>query len=294
MENTKPAKHMPTSVLARQEDGTVQLTITIPQETVQAGREEALRHLTENLEIPGFRKGKAPQDVALKHIETQKLYEHMLQHLLPEVYTQAVEEHKLQPILSPRFELISIEEGKNWQVRAITCELPQINLGNYKETVRADLATEKIWVPGKNESKKEQTKEEKEQEIIKALIEKIEVKVPKLLVEEEVNHRLSHLLDQVQKLGLTVEQYLSSTGKTVEQVKTEYARQAEDSIKLELILTKIAEEEKLKAEDSEVEEIIKATGDEKLKESLSSPQQKRLIKGVLLRRKSLDTLAALV
>lgn len=294
MKDKKGSKRVPASVLARQEDGTVQLTITIPQEAVQANKEEALRHLVENLEIPGFRKGKAPRDVALKHVETQKLYEHMLQHLLPEVYVQAVEEHKLQPILAPRFELISMDENRDWQVRAITCELPQINLGNYKETVRAALASGKIWIPGKSENKKEPTREEKEQEIIKALIEKIEVKVPKLLVEEEVNHRLSHLLDQVQKLGLTVEQYLSSTGKTVEQVKTEYARQAEDSIKLELILTKIAEEEKLKAEDSEVEEIIKATGDEKLKETLSSPQQKRLIKGVLLRRKSLDTLTALV
>lgn len=294
MKDKKINKHIPVSVLARQEDGTVQLTITISQEAVQASKEEALRHLVENLEIPGFRKGKAPRDVALKHVETQKLYEHMLQRLLPKVYVQAIEEHKLQPILAPRFELISMDENKDWQVRAITCELPQINLENYKETVRAALAAGKIWVPGKNEGKKEQTREEKEQEIIKALIEKIEVKVPKLLVEEEVNHRLSHLLDQVQKLGLTVEQYLSSTGKTVEQVKTEYALQAEDSIKLELILNKIAEEEKLKAEDSEVEEIIKATGDEKLKESLSSPQQKRLIKGVLLRRKSLDTLAALV
>lgn len=290
-----------TSVLARQEDGTIQLTITIPEAAVRANKEEAFKHLVENLEIPGFRKGKAPQDVALKHIDTQKLYEHMLQHLLPEAYALVIEEHKLQPILAPRFELLSIEEGKDWQVRAITCELPQINLGDYKQTITGALAGKKIWVPGKDNPSTSSgsktdgpTREEKEQEVIKTLVEKIEVKIPKLLIEEEVNHRLSRLLEQVQKLGLTIEQYLSSTGKTVDQVRAEYKKTAEDSIKLELSLNKIAQEEKLEVGDSEVQEVIAATGDAATQEALAAPQQKRLIKGTLLRRKALDRLVGLV
>lgn len=275
----------------------MQLTIIILKEVVQANKEEAFRHLVENLEIPGFRKGKAPQDVALKHIDTQKLYEHMLQHLLPEAYAAAVEEHKLQPVLAPRFELVTVEENKDWQIRAITCELPEINLGDYKETIKGTLASKKIWIPGKDNpstSSGSKTREEKEQEVIKTLIEKTEVKIPKLLLEEEVNHRLSRLLEQVQKLGLTIEQYLASTGKTVEQVRSEYTRQAEDSIKLELSLNKIAQEEKLKVLDSEVEEVIGTTGDTKTQEAFSTPYQRRLIKSTLLRRKALDRLVSLV
>lgn len=283
-----------TSVLARQEDGTIQITITIPQEVVRINKEEAFKYFVENLEIPGFRKGKAPQDVALKHIDTQKLYEHMLQRLLPEVYASSIEEHKLQPVLAPRFELLSTEEGKDWQVRAITCELPEINLRDYKQNIKTGVATGKIWVPGKDEGKKEPTREEREQEIIKTLIEKTEVKIPKLLVEEEVNHKLSRLLEQVQKLGLTIEQYLSSTGKTAEQLREEYWRQAQDSIKLELSLNKVAQDEKLEVQDSEIKEVIQATGDQKTQEALSTPYQKRLIKGALLRRKALDRLANLV
>lgn len=287
-----------TSVLARQEDGTLQITITIPQDVVRANKEEAFKYFVENLEIPGFRKGKAPQDVALKHIDTQKLYEHMLQHLLPEAYASSVEEHKLQPVLAPRFELLSTEEGRDWQVRAITCELPEINLGDYKQNIKAGAATGKIWVPGKGENKNPPNggpaREEREQEIIKTLIEKTEVKIPKLLIEEEVNHKLSRLLEQVQKLGLTIEQYLSSTGKTVEQLREEYWHQAQDSIKLELSLNKVAQEEKLEVQDNEIEEVVKATGDQKTQEALSTSYQKRLIKGALLRRKALDRLANLV
>lgn len=290
-----------TSVLARQDDGTVQITMTIPNEIVQKKKGEALGHITETLEVSGFRKGKVPQDIALKHIDTEKLYEYTLQHLLPEAYALAREEHKLQPILAPRFELLSIEEGKDWQVRAITCELPQINLGDYKQTITGALAGKKIWVPGKinpsaspGQGKKEGTREEKEQEVIKTLIEKTEVKIPKLLIEEEVNHRLSRLLEQVQKLGLTIEQYLASTGKIVDQVRDDYARQAEEAIKLELVLTEVAKEQKIEVSDEEIDKLIDSTGDDKTKEALSTASQKRLIRLTLMRRKALDNLISLV
>lgn len=306
------------SVVAKQDDGTVQITITIPNELVREKKEEALSHITETLEVSGFRKGKVPQDIALKHIDTQKLYEHTLQRLLPEAYADAIEEHKIQPILAPRFELLSIKEDSDWQIRAITCELPKVNLGDYKQTIKGALAGKKIWIPHSSLSDEaarpqsrtagkdnpstgsgsktggEPTREEKEQEVIKTLIEKTEVKTPKLLIEEEVNHRLSNLLDQVQRLGLSVEQYLASTGKTVDQIREDYAKQAEEAIKLELLLTEIAKEQKIEVSDEEIDKLIDATGDDKTKETLSSPSQKRLIKSTLMRRKALDNLISLV
>lgn len=278
------------STLARQDDGTVQLTLSIPYELVKDKREEALKHLIETLEVPGFRKGKAPKDVALKHIEQQQLYNHMLQHLLPEAYAQAVDEHNLQPILAPRFELVSMEEGEDWQVRATTCELPEVDLGDYKKVILGLARKQGIWVPGKDKDKKEPTREEKEQQVMKTLLEEVELTIPKLLVEEEVNHRLSQLLDQVQRLGITVEQYLSSTGRTIDQLKADYAMQAEQSIKLEILLNKIAEEEGIKIEDKEVEEVLKASG----QKGEADPRQAQLIRSVLKRRKALDKLIRLI
>lgn len=287
------------STLARQDDGTVQLTITIPYVHVQKAREEALRHLIEGIEIPGFRKGKAPQDVALKHIEQQQLLNHTLQHLLPQSWAQAAEEHKLEPVLAPRFELISINEGEDWSVRAITCELPKVKLGDYKKKILGMARAGDIWTPAKGDPKKQGsgknlTREEKEQKIIQALLEIADTDVPRLLVEEEVNHKLSRLLEQVQRLGITIERYVASTGKTIEQIKEEYAQQAQNSIKLELVLNKLAEEEKVEIEDKEIEEIIKASGNEQAEEALSSPQQKRIIQSVLARRKALDKLVVLL
>lgn len=281
------------SAIARHDDGTVQLTITIPRNLVEGKRNEALEHIIANLDMPGFRKGKAPKDVAEKKINEQELWEHTLQHLLPEVYSDAVEDHNLKPILAPKFQLSKANPGEDWEVIVTTCEYPEVDLGNYEETVRKNIKSADIWVPGKDEQKREVTQEEKQQRVIKALLESVDLQIPKPLVEEEVNHKMARLVQQTEKLGLSVEQYLSSTGQNVEQVRERYASEAEQAIKLELILNKVAEEKDLKATDEEVETMIAATGDEQTQKALSTPQQKEMIRKIIERNKALKELEAL-
>ncbi len=288
------------AVLARLDDGTVQITLSIPVERVQVAQEQVIKEFVENIEVPGFRKGKAPADLAAKRLDKQAIYEHTLQHLLPEFYADAVQEHNLKPVLAPRFELVSVAEDKDWVVRAVTCELPEIKLGDYKKNVREKVSKTEIWTPGKEkDTDKEQSREQKEQEVIKALVESISFKMPAPLVEEEVNHKLSQLLDQVQRLGLTVEQYLASTGRTIEALKAEYAQQAEDSIKVVLLLNSVSENEKLTVSDDEVQEVVNASlasvgNDAQSRAQVESPDQKRLIYSVLMRRKALDVLVNLI
>lgn len=291
---TTAKKNNTRTVLARLEDGTLQITFVLPYETVQKVRESQLKRLVEGMQLPGFRKGKAPKDLAMNHVDKQRLYELTLQHLLPEYYTKAMVEHNLKPVLQPRFELVSVEEEKDWTIRAITCELPEINLGDYKKKIAA-AAKPEIWTPAKGDPKanNKPSREEKEQQIIKALLETTNVNLPKLLLDEEVNHKLAQLLDQVQKLGLTVEQYLASTGKSLEQIRLEYARQSEESIKLVLILNRVAQEEGLQVTDSEIEAVISATAQAQgpqTQAAMSTPEQRALIRAVLFRRKALDSL----
>lgn len=290
------------SILARTSDGTLQITLTLPIEQVEKTREHVLKEIIEALVVPGFRKGKAPTDIAMQHIDKQKLYEQTLQRFLPQAYAFALVEYKIQPILQPRFELISVEEGKDWSVRAITCEAPSVKIGDYKTEIIGKVKAAKIWVPGKDDNtstkqndSKIQAPEAKEQEAIKALLEVVEVKIPKLLIEEEVNHRLAQLLDQVQRLGMSIEQYLSSTGRNIETMRTDYAKQAEDSIKLVVALNKVAEDQKIEIAENEIDGVISASktasGNE---ENVDKPEQRRLIRSVLLRRKALDQLVSLV
>lgn len=287
------AASSPMSVLARTDDGTIQVTLTIPHELVQTKKEDALRALTEKLDIPGFRKGKAPRDIAQKRIDKQDLYNEMLSRLLPDVYADSVQEHNLRPILAPRFEILSISDDDAWTVRAVTCELPTVEIGDYKKAVKEELQLKKIWTPtnGDETREKEETQEDKEQKVLDAIIKSAKAQIPQVLVEEEVNHKLSKLVDQTQRLGLTVEQYLASTGKTIEGLRAEIAQQAQESIKLELALNQIADVENVTVEEAEVDQLVKASGGNKTEHV--NPQQKAMISGVLKRRKALDRLIGL-
>ena len=292
-----PTRSSGSSVLAREDDGTIQLTLTIPNSQVQIKKEEALKALSEKIDLPGFRKGKVPKDIAEKRIDKQDLYNEMLSRLLPDVYADAVEANKLRPILAPRFEIVSIDEENDWTVRAITCELPEVEVGDYKKYV----AGTKIWTPQdakKNPSTsghaptagQEDSREVREQKILESIIANSKATISKALIEEEINHKLSRLVDQTQKLGLSVEQYLSSTGKTIESLKLELAEQAQEAITLELALNQIANEEGISVTDEDVTKTIGAADKD---QQQVTDQQRAMISGVLKRRKALDRLMSL-
>lgn len=276
---------MITSTLAKTEDGTVQITFTIPFETLAKAREDALKEYAKDIDVPGFRKGKAPLEKIRQRVPEGSLIEHTLSHLLPKALGQVISENKIRPAIYPKFELIKAKEDEAWEVRALTCEVPMVELGDYKQSLR--LRSKK--------NQKEPSREEKEQEVIKTLLETIKVNIPKLLIDEEVNARLSSLLDKIEKLGLTLDSYLASLGKTPETLRSEYQVQAKNTIALDLILSSIAQEEKMDIKETEVDAAIKAAGaDPKVAERLNTPEQRRLIRGVLARRAALDSLSALL
>ena len=104
---------------------------------------------------------------------------------------------------------------------------------------------------------------------------------------------LSRLIDQTGRLGLTVEQYLASAGKTQEQLRAEYQKQAENSLKTELILASIADEQNVTVKDEEVEKMIQATPDEKARKAMNNPAQKAYLKQLLRKRTVIDSLLKL-
>jgi len=287
-----------TSVIAKESDGNIQITFTIPFGVVKSAQEETIKELAKDTEIPGFRKGNAPLDKVAEKIPQNKLIEHSLAHILPKALSETITENKLKIAVYPKYELVSAEEGKDWQIRAITCELPEVNLGDYKKTISGASHASAIWTPdkGKPEEKKEPTREEKEQIVVKTLLETVKVTIPKILIEEEADSRLSSLLARLEKLGLALESYLSSMGKKAEDLRADYANQAKDAISLDLILSKIAETEEIKIDPKEVESAFKmsqATKEDKDEPGANEENQKRYIESILKRRAALDFLIKL-
>jgi len=286
--------------VAKSKDGTIQITFNIPFKDIKKTREVVAKDIGKDLELPGFRKGKAPLNKLLSHIPQNTLVENVLRAILPESLGKAITEHKIKPAIYPKFELISAKEGENWQVRGITCELPEVKLGNYKKIISDAAKTDAIWTPGskgsdkKVDEKKVLSREEKEQKVIKVLGESINIVIPKPLTDEEVNRRLSDLLQRIEKLGLTLEAYLSSIGKTAETIRKDYEEQAKEAIRFDLILGKIAVEEKVKISKEEVEQTLKAYSQGDKSGTPPSGEQKALIETVLKKRAALDALCALL
>lgn len=289
---TATIKHLPKS--------TLELTITIPPHDVKQAYEKIMNVLMQNAEIKGFRKGKAPQELVEKNIDKAKIYQEVLQELLPKAYIESIKMHNLQPIVDPHIQLISpqkltdLQVGEQLVFKATTAKSPQVLLKNYKEEIRKLKAKNSIWTPGKGDPTKKQNPENKGpslEDLINILLNNTEVELPDILIEHETNKLLAQTLDEIKRLGLTLEQYLASTKKTAQDMRQKATTDAITDLKLEFILSEIAKEEKISVSQEEIEKVINENKDQKTKEKLRS--QSYLLATILLRQKALDFIRSL-
>lgn len=277
------------SALQKEPNGTIRLTITIPHSDVKKTWDETIDTAVKNAEVSGFRKGKAPRHLVEEKIDIEKVREEVLKKLLPKFYTDAIQEHNLKPIINPKIHVEKLEDpppsggfGKDWQFTALTCEQPVIKLGKYKEDIQKITVKSKIIVPGK------EPQAPKFEDIVKALLGSVTVEIPGILIDNETDRLLSQTLEDVKKLGLTLDQYLTSTGKNPEMLRAEYRKKAENDIKLEFTLQKIAEEEKIVVEEKEINEAIQAAKTDDERKNLES--NRYLLASILRQQKTLDFL----
>jgi FKBP-type peptidyl-prolyl cis-trans isomerase (trigger factor) len=271
--------------LQKEPNGTVRLTITIPNGEVKKTWEEVITEVVNNAEIQGFRKGKAPRKLVEEKADKEKVREEVLKKLLPIAYADAIKTQQIRPIINPKIHVEKLEDpdtNKDWQFTALTCEAPIIKLGKYKENIQKITAKSKIAIPGK------EPVPAKFEDVVKALLDSITSQIPEILIDNETDRLLSQTLEDVKKLGLTLDQYLSSTGKNPQVLRAEYRKKAENDIKLEFALAKIAEEERITVEDKEIEEAIKASKSEDEKKNLEA--NRYLLASILRQQKTLDFL----
>ncbi|CAA7599455.1 FKBP-type peptidyl-prolyl cis-trans isomerase domain protein [Acididesulfobacillus acetoxydans] len=82
--------------------------------------------------IPGFRKGKAPRALVEKHVGKETLYNEALDHLLGPTYAEAVKESGITPVDRPEVDVVQVEDGKELIYKAKVTVTPEVELGAYK------------------------------------------------------------------------------------------------------------------------------------------------------------------
>ncbi|MDD5312582.1 MAG: trigger factor [Dehalococcoidia bacterium] len=109
-----------------------QVALNVEMEGIETDKymEQALEHLSREVTLPGFRKGKAPRSLVEQHVGKQAIFQEALEHLIPEAYEEALKMESIAAIADPKIELLKIDPVI---FKAIVPVQPAVTLGNYKD-----------------------------------------------------------------------------------------------------------------------------------------------------------------
>ncbi len=107
------------------------LAVEAPADVVQREWEQAYGRVQRQVRLPGFRKGHVPRTLVKLHFAGDVRRE-VAEHLIPEVYSQAVTEARIEPVNEPDLQDVRLEEGQPLSFVAVVEVKPTIELTDYK------------------------------------------------------------------------------------------------------------------------------------------------------------------
>ena len=108
------------------------LTFTIPAEQFDEAMQQAFLKLRKRINVPGFRKGKAPRKMIETLYGESIFYDDAFEIVFPDAYRAAVEEHDLKPVDQPQIDLDEIGAGQDLKFHLEVFVRPDVTLGDYK------------------------------------------------------------------------------------------------------------------------------------------------------------------
>jgi len=304
----------------KKEKSELEITGEISADSFESHRKAAVKYLSDRVNIPGFRKGKAPEDVLTRHTGDMAILEEMAERAISDSYPKIIVEHNLDVVGDPQIQITKIAKGSPLGFKIIVAVTPEVTLPDYKKigekaakeplpeisasdeevektieeirklrarTVKhgeepADpkqelppLTDENVSELGEFKDLKdlrakikenivsEKTAKEMQKRrafLTEKLVEGATIEVPHVLIERELDRLVAQFSSDVTRMGLEFEKYLEHLKKTIPEIRDEWRPQAEKNVKIGLILSKIAEVEKIDADpalvDTEVKHIM--------------------------------------
>lgn len=129
--------------LQKQESNQVCLEVEVEAKQVIDTFEKKFREASKSVNIPGFRKGKAPKKILEKYIHQDMLKQDVIEELVSESYSEALKnlEDPIEPITDPKIELVTFDLNQPLVFKATIEVKPEVKLGEYKGI---DLIVEKV------------------------------------------------------------------------------------------------------------------------------------------------------
>lgn len=297
----------------------------IPADVLAKHRSGALKEITADAKIDGFRPGKAPESVVLKQYGEAAILEQAAEHAVKHAIPEILAKEKANIVEAPRVSIETPVAGEPLKFVARAPLAPEVKVADYKKIAAAKnaektevsvtdeehtqtmthLKREKARVSGleagkdpavameearKMEEKdlpeldeefvrslgyesvekfsdvvRENLKNEKELKesekrrasLLDELVKNSEIKYPSILKEYELDDMEARMAGDLERMGTSTEKYLTSVKKTIEDLRKEWAPQADERAKVRLVLAEIARTEKLEADQERLANEIK-------------------------------------
>ena len=117
--------------LTKLENCHVEALVSVDKELWQKAQDKAFKKLAEDVEIPGFRKGKAPANLVKQHINPGKVLSEAIGEVLQPAFNDVLENEKVEPMTRPSYDVTKCTPDE-LELKFIIVTRPNVELGKYQ------------------------------------------------------------------------------------------------------------------------------------------------------------------
>lgn len=136
-------KHYKDIKLTNLPEREIEIIGAITAEKMSLMREKALKKFKDDLELPGFRKGNAPESLVAQKVGEMRLLEEAAEIAMQEEYPNILDEHKVDAIGRPEITITKLAPGNDLGFKIKTALYPDVKIGDYKKIAKKELSSEK-------------------------------------------------------------------------------------------------------------------------------------------------------
>ncbi|MBP9763472.1 MAG: hypothetical protein KBD10_01870 [Candidatus Pacebacteria bacterium] len=292
--------------------GQIELEIEVPFEIIQRFRADAVKEISNEIEVDGFRKGSAPEKIVVQKVGEMMVLEKSSYRAIYNIIPLVLANEKIEALTFPNITVTKIAPENPLVFKMNVTSMPEISLPDYKsiaskikkeevelkesevdeyiEYIKKQRAQGMAMSEGKKvdmenlelpdfddefvktlgdfktvdefktklkenmlEDKKMRNTETHRLKIIEAIVENISTEIPDALIEQETERMFGKFKHDIAQFKMEPEEYLLQIKKTEEDLKKEWRPDAVKRVKMNLVLPKIADAEKIKIDEKEIE-----------------------------------------
>lgn len=256
----------------------------IDAEQVKEKKTEIIQEIQKTAEVPGFRKGKVPEQV-IESRYSDVIRKNVLERIVTDSYLATVKEHNLSPVIDPEVADVKFEDTISFSVYVEV--KPEVSINKYKELVVKEISPEPVteqmvdevladWEKRKEfassiidpekraawrkkireqleQLSQHRAKTQEEQQLWEQLFKNSSIEIPEKLMLQRARYLTREQFHYIDTQNKTKEEIEKIAEDLFEKMKPV----AEEQLKKYFILEKISEMENIQVTDEEVEQAIK-------------------------------------